>query len=107
MTATHKAKLNLPTLPEEAKEAHLFPQLQRGLISIGQLCDNGCTATFTKEEVVIAQGDKAIMQGPREATTGLWLLPTTGNDTHTEQSTANTHQANNVYKLTVKRDIVQ
>ena len=95
MEATHTATLDFPTLPQDAKQAHLFPQLQRGLVSIGQLCDHGCTATFTKEDVVIAQGNKAIMQGQRDESTGLWLLPTAKSDTTILQQPT-THQMNSV-----------
>ena len=49
MQATHKAELNLiPLLSTRAKTAHILPHIQSGeLISIGKLCDDGCTATFT------------------------------------------------------------
>ena len=49
MQANHKAELNLrPSTSTRAKTAHISPQLQSGaIISIGQLFDDGCTATFT------------------------------------------------------------
>ena len=46
--ATHTANLNVPHLPSAARNVHLFPSLASGsLLSVGQLCDSGCTATFT------------------------------------------------------------
>ena len=45
--AAHRAEINLiPLLSKRAKTAHP-PRIQSGaLISIGQPCDYGCTATF-------------------------------------------------------------
>ena len=49
MQENHKAKLNLsPLLSTRGKTAHISPHLWSWeLISIGQLCDGGCTTTFT------------------------------------------------------------
>jgi hypothetical protein len=45
ITSTHEAELDLPMLPRLARQAHLLPALQpKALLSIGQLCDHGCTA---------------------------------------------------------------
>ena len=53
ITSTHTANLNLPHLPDPTKSVHLFPPLATGsLISVGQLCDHGYTATFTKHCVI-------------------------------------------------------
>ena len=49
--STHQANINLPSLPTSATSVHLFPSLASGsLLSIGQLCDSGCSATFTKTD---------------------------------------------------------
>ena len=54
ITSTHKAKLNLPKLSDHATSIHLFPSLASGsLLSVSQLCDAGCTATFTKSSAAI------------------------------------------------------
>ena len=46
---THREEINLiPSLTKGDKKAHILPQLQYGaLISMGQLCDDGRTTTFT------------------------------------------------------------
>jgi hypothetical protein len=51
--ATHTCQINLPDLPTKACEAHLFPNLAHALLSIGLLCDHGCTAIFDKQHVKI------------------------------------------------------
>ena len=59
--STHEGHLQLPlpTLPPAATKAHLFPALGKtSLISIGQLCDHGCEATFTKNTVTIKRSEE-------------------------------------------------
>lgn len=54
LTLTHTASLNIPTLPAAVWQVHIFPQLASGsLLSINQLYDNGCTATFDKNKLYI------------------------------------------------------
>ena len=49
MRSTHTATIKVQGLPEHALTAHVFPQLASGsLLSVGQLCGGGCTATFDK-----------------------------------------------------------
>ena len=73
--STHKAHINIPTLPPAATETHLFSSLASGnLLSIGQLCDNGCTAHFTKDTATISFRDQPILRGTRNSQTKLWHL---------------------------------
>ena len=44
------------------------------LLSIGQLCDDGCVATFDKDSVVIAKDNTVILQGKRDPSTKLWMV---------------------------------
>jgi hypothetical protein len=76
ITSTHIAELALLPLPKEARTAHLFPALQgTSLLSIGKLCDAGCTATFTKHYVTITFQNKPLLTGNRCQHTGLWQVP--------------------------------
>ena len=61
--SSHEAVLNLhPALPPTAQEAHTLPSLHNSLLSIGQLCDSGCTATFDKTTATITyQSDNIII----------------------------------------------
>jgi hypothetical protein len=75
--ATHTATLNLPTLPQKARQVHLFKALASGaLISLGQLCDAGCTAYFNATTAYIFHQGKIIMQGSRNSATNnrLWKI---------------------------------
>ena len=47
--ASHTGQINIPSLPPEARTTHIFTELASGsLLSIGQLCDHGCSAYFDK-----------------------------------------------------------
>jgi hypothetical protein len=45
--SSHTALLDIPALPLAARVAHIFPKLtSASLLSIGLLCDHGCTAVY-------------------------------------------------------------
>jgi hypothetical protein len=81
ITSTHTALLQLPhELPLGACKADIFPGLKSGsLVGIGQLCDHGCTATFTATQVQIFHQERLILTGHRSLdTNNLWLLQLDG-----------------------------
>ena len=80
MTNTHEGYLPIPSLPKTARKAYIFPALaDTSLISIGQLCDAGCEAHFTKTDVSIEHQGKLILHGVRnQRTQGLWHLQLPG-----------------------------
>jgi len=79
---------NLP-MPEPINmPAHVLPALNQSLISIGKLCDAGCTATFDAQTVTIHHDLRPILTGQRQKN-GLWLLPTM-HPSPTPSQTANT-----------------
>ena len=54
----------------------LLPGMKNeSLLSIGQLCDQGCIAMFTKNNLQIFQNNKKILHGRRNSTDGLWDVP--------------------------------
>jgi hypothetical protein len=66
------AKLNLPTLNEQARKAHVFEDLNNNLIYVGQLCSIGYNVNFDKHKAT---------NGTQKYTTkcdhsnGLWRAP--------------------------------
>ena len=51
LTSTHTCMLDIPWLPNGAKEAHIVPGLAHtSLISIKILCDAGCKVTYDDDE---------------------------------------------------------
>ena len=94
ITFTHTAKLLLPELPPSARLIRLFPHMTEILLSIGLLCDHGCTAHFYKHYCLIRYHGKIILTGTRNKSTNyLWTLDRPANtpdfltalDPHTNQ----------------------
>jgi hypothetical protein len=81
--SSHTAILPFPNLPQQALQAHLFPDLSgQALLSVGTFCDAGCTATFTANTVKIEYQGDVVLEGLREPP-GLWtttLTPTQSQD---------------------------
>ncbi|KAL7465746.1 hypothetical protein ACHAXS_006063 [Conticribra weissflogii] len=111
--STHTCSLDIDWLPEEATEAHIVPDLAHtSLISIRQLCDNGCTVIYNNEACKVFYKEKLVWKGSREPKTGLWELPL--NPQHPSQPTTTTtsnhnkqHYANNAYTITTKADLIK
>ena len=75
MQSTHIAKLPLQNISEAARKCHLFKEMKsKTLISIGQLCDDGMTALFTKESLKISKDNKCIIEGNRDKKNGMWYI---------------------------------
>ena len=72
--STHIAELDFPQLPPDARQVHVFPDFDLSLLSIGQLCDNGMTATYQLDKMQVSKGDEVILTGPRDPSTGLWTI---------------------------------
>ena len=75
LQATRKAKLPFANLPEAAQDAYIVDNMQKNLISIGKLCNAGCTAIFTKNDVKIRINNDIVLQGNRNPQHGLWEVP--------------------------------
>jgi hypothetical protein len=70
--STHTAQLPFPKLPLAALQAHVFPQLKNhALLSVGVLCDAGCTVTFDTTSVKILYNNEIVLEGSR-VPPGLW-----------------------------------
>jgi hypothetical protein len=64
ITSTHTATCNIPSLPHTAIKAHILPVLaQHSLLSVVQMCDSGCSVTFTAIEVAVTNGESTILTG--------------------------------------------
>jgi hypothetical protein len=73
--SSHTCDLLLADLPPQARKAQILPRLmQNSLISVGQLCDNGCSVTFTQEQVTVSKNGKCVMYGSRDPRLGFWKV---------------------------------
>jgi hypothetical protein len=112
--STHTGYLNLPQLPVAARLCHLFPHLTTGsLLSVGQLCDHGCTAVFTQTDLRIHLDGQLLLYGTRQPPFGHWIcqVPTHGTASATYQSAApcttpitGHYAANHVCPITTSTD---
>jgi hypothetical protein len=71
------AKLNLPMLNEQARKAHVFEDLNKKLLSVGQLCDAGYDVKFTKHKATVHINNNIGLTAKRDHTNGLWRSPLT------------------------------
>ena len=107
--ATHTCQIDIPVLPPQARQAHIFPQLAHALLSIGQLCDHGCTAIFDHNNVKILHNNIVILHGFRDSGTNLWKIPLTQDHTGPTlpiHTTAHA-QANSAYHTSTQPELIQ
>jgi hypothetical protein len=73
--SSHTCGLLLAYFPPQARKAHILPGLvHNSLISVGQFCDNGCSVTFTQEQVTVSKNGKCVMYGSRDPRSRLWRV---------------------------------
>jgi hypothetical protein len=73
--SSHTCNLLLADLPPQARKAQIFPGLvHNSLISVGQLYDNGCSVTFTQEQVTFKKNEKCVMYRSRDPRSRLWRV---------------------------------
>ena len=76
MSITHTRQLNIPTLPPAACVQNSFPEMKTtGLLSIDQLCDHGCSATFSQHHLVIKnKRATTILVGHQNSSNSMWMV---------------------------------
>jgi hypothetical protein len=73
--SSHTCDLLLTEFPPQARKSHILPGLvHSSLISVGQLCDNGCDVTFNKDTFSVMNNGKCVMLGSRDPHSGLWRV---------------------------------
>ena len=74
LQATQKALIPInDTLSVQAQQTYIFPGLENAsLLSIGQLCDDGCQALFDNNYLHVFKNSHLILRGFRNTQDGLW-----------------------------------
>jgi hypothetical protein len=73
--SSHTCNLLLTDLPHQARQADILPGLvHNSHISVGQLCDNACSVTFTQDQVSVSGNGKHVMYGCRDPKSHLWRV---------------------------------
>ena len=104
MQSTGHCQLDLPQLPEAAREAHILPGLSHSsLLSIGKLCDAGCLAQFDAKNVIIQRQGMTLLTGTCDPTNGLWRLPLV----NPPSPPVIPFQCNNAYQTTSTAELMQ
>ena len=76
ITIAASAQGDLPLHQCLTPKALVYPHLKsESLLSIGQLCDDGCVAVFDKEKLNIYKQKELILKGIRNKQDGLWDVP--------------------------------
>jgi hypothetical protein len=66
----------MPSFPQAARLSHILPGLaQHSLLSVGQMCDSGCSVTFTASNVTVTNGHSTILTSKRNKDSNLWRVP--------------------------------
>jgi hypothetical protein len=72
---SHTCDLLLKDLPPQARKAHILTGLvHNSLISVGQLCDNGCIVAFTQDQITVSKNIKCVMYGSPYPISRLWRV---------------------------------
>ena len=79
IASTERGQIPLSSLlTKEAKTASILPKLaSSSLISLGQICDDGCAVLLDKTRLTAFKGDQIVLQGIRNPHDKLWDIPVT------------------------------
>ena len=73
IAASYEGVFNLH--PKLQVKSLIFPELHNeSLLSVGQVCDQDCTAIFNKKEMKIVKDNQTLFKGYRDYSDGLWKL---------------------------------
>ena len=109
MQAAHTALLPFPQLSLDACRGNIFPGLKNlALISIGQLCDDGFSAAFSKDHLTLVKQDITIT-GKRDTRNVLYYIYLNTCSQHTVRNTLSIHTtyAHSAYKMSTKLYLVR
>ena len=116
ITSNATGHLPIPSLSSSSTTAHILPGLKNSsLLSLGQLCDDGCIVHLTKSTIHVFKNDNLVLHGLRNHNDGLWdvPLPQTPPQLSSSLSTTPTMTAANhscnviIRKSTTGRDLAQ
>ena len=69
----YSGNIPLANVSQQGTNAHVLPNLHSAsLLSMGQLCDDGCTVFLTQHNITIKKDNNIVLQGPRNRLDGLW-----------------------------------
>ena len=103
LTATNVGLLPIKHLTPKGRRAHIIPGLESAsLLSMGQLCDDGCEVRLRKTDMDVRKGEQTILHGVRNHTDGLWDIHLSNDITQNPV----THKANIIVSTKAISDLV-
>jgi hypothetical protein len=85
---------HLPNLPTQLK-AHIFAEkdLDMSLVSVAELCNAGCEATFTKDGFRVINNGKVVLSAPKSPSETLWRVSMPNTSTELSDTTISSNAA--------------
>ena len=86
----------------DARETKVLDNLNRSLISLGQLCDDNCKVVLTKKKLYAYEDNKKVLEGNRITSgDGLWDISVKINPVHklvspTKSTTSKSYSSINI-----------
>ena len=68
MESTNKAHALLPGVSNKGRSACMFDDMTVNLLSVRQLCENGCTVAFMPTKAHVIKNNRVIMSAPQKKT---------------------------------------
>ena len=76
ITSNATGNVPIPSLSDTSTQAHILPGLKNpSLLSLGQLCDDGCIVHLTKSTIHVFKNEILVLSGIRNPNDGLWDMP--------------------------------
>ena len=116
ITSSASGNIPIQSLSATSTKAHILPGLKNSsLLSLGQLCDDGCIVHLTKSTIHVFKNSNLILTGYRNPTDGLWDVPlpqfpkqVVQSHSSIDSSTPSRSNCNVIIrKHTTKRDLAQ
>ena len=100
ITSIATGQLKWKWLTKDARTVHIFKELTGSLLSIGMLCDAGCSVNFKQKTVVVEKDGKVMLKGKRQ--NKLWMISLNNDSETTPQHTSAQMIANTTHAEIVK-----
>ena len=76
MDSSHISALQLPSLSKQARHINIYPKMKTyPLISLGVLCDDGCTITLYNQEISVSKNGQERINVNINNQSGMWEVP--------------------------------
>ena len=105
--STRICDITIPGLPT-VLTGHIVPKLTiASLIGIRELCNAGCTVTFSKKYCDVIYNGAVILRGHKDPSTDLWTLPLAHKPHATYPPADDKHVATFAYSITTRANKVK